>query len=615
MGLSYALTSALSGLRASQTGLQLVSTNIANVQTPGYTKKSAVLDTNVVAGRSAGVRVTQIQREIDTYVQRQLRTESSGLSFSGITAGYLNQLQQVFGTPGGEMSLDSLVGGFTNSLDALATTPSSQSARADVINQARLMTQSLNSMSRDIQAMRQDADRGLQDTVARANAALQGIASINARITSVPSNGEVPPDYLDQRDRYLSDLAEVMDIRVMDNGHDISIFTTGGAALFTGGFPSSLEFEGSTAMSPEALYSEDPAERRLGTVVVYTPNGAPVDLLKDDRLRSGEMKAYAELRDNILVEAQTQLDELAASMAEALGTHQVASTANGTGFDLDLSNLQAGNKISLTYQEPPGGPTRTVTFVRVNDPDALPLANDVTADPNDTVYGIDFSGGLGTVAAQMQAALGADFSVSNAGNTFTFDAATANVDVTGASARVTATTFQNDGLAIPFFVDGGAAGAVYTGSLDGLGQRLGFAGRIQINPALTNDPALLVNYQTSMMSGDASRATFMRDALENAQIQFRRDTGLGGANSPFTGSIADFARGAVESQARNADLSARVHEGQQVVVTSLQDRFVEKSGVDVDEEMAKLLQLQTAYAANARVISTVKEMMDVLMAM
>ena len=105
------------------------------------------------------------------------------------------------------------------------------------------------------------------------------------------------------------------------------------------------------------------------------------------------------------------------------------------------------------------------------------------------------------------------------------------------------------------------------------------------------------------------------DALENASIQYRTDTGLGGATSPFTGSIGDFARGLIETQARNADLAARVQEGQEVVVTSLMDRFAEKSAVDVDEEMSKLLQLQSAYAANARVISTVKEMIDVLLAM
>jgi flagellar hook-associated protein 1 FlgK len=155
----------------------------------------------------------------------------------------------------------------------------------------------------------------------------------------------------------------------------------------------------------------------------------------------------------------------------------------------------------------------------------------------------------------------------------------------------------------------------YTGSVDGVDQRIGFAGRIKVNPALFDDPALLVNYQASMTSGDASRPTFLRDALENAQTQYRTDTGIGGATSPFTGSIADFARNLIETQASNADIASRVQEGQEVVVTSLQDRFAEKSGVDPDVEMGKLLQLQSAYAANARVVSTVKEMLDVLMQM
>src|SRR5690606_31119131 len=141
---------------------------------------------------------------------------------------------------------------------------------------------------------------------------------------------------------------------------------------------------------------------------------------------------------------------------------------NGTGFDLDLASLQAGNKVSLTYTEQPSGTARTVTFVRVEDAASLPLANDLTADPNDTVVGIDFSGGYASVAAQMQAALGADFSVTDAGSVLTFDAATVNVDVTGAAALATATAMTGDGLAFPFFMDGTS---LYTGSVDGTGQR------------------------------------------------------------------------------------------------------------------------------------------------
>ena len=98
MGLSYAQSTALSGLRTTQTGHELVSSNVANVNTRGYTKKSAVLDAAVIAGRTSGVRIASIQREMDTYVQRQLRTVASGLAFSSVAANYLGQLQSLFGT-------------------------------------------------------------------------------------------------------------------------------------------------------------------------------------------------------------------------------------------------------------------------------------------------------------------------------------------------------------------------------------------------------------------------------------------------------------------------------------------------------------------------------------
>ena len=257
-----------------------------------------------------------------------------------------------------------------------------------------------------------------------------------------------------------------------------------------------------------------------------------------------------------------------------------------------------------------------MNFVRVDDPASLPLSNDLTSDPNDQVVGIDFSGGWASVVSQMQTALGAQFQVSSTGANLTVvDAGLGSgVTVDSLDARVTATALTGSGEALPFFVDGGLGGAPYTGSVDGLGQKVGFAGRIQVNAALTADPALLVNFNPPAV-GDATRPTFLRDALENATRTYIRIRASGGPSSPFSGSIADFARGIIEQQGQNAALAQSINEGQQVVVTSLQDRFAEKSSVDVDEEMGKLLQLQTSYAANARVISTVQEMMDILLQM
>jgi flagellar hook-associated protein 1 len=618
MGLSYALSTSLSGLRTTQAGIELVSSNVANVRTPGYTRKDQLLDAAVIAGRTSGVRVAAIQREIDTYVQRQLRTETSGLSFSNVAANYLSQLQGLFGTPGGKTSLDSLVTNFTGALDTLATTPSSQSARQDVLNEAGLLANQLNRLSSDIQDMREDADRGISSTVTRVNNALQNLQKVQEQIGVMATSGNaVSPDLLDQRDLFINQLSELVDIRVAEGSNGrLSIYTTNGAPLFVDNVASTLDFEGSGGIGPHALYSADPAERLIGTVFLVGRDGKKTDLLAGNLLSSGELKAFIEIRDNVLVEAQTQLDELAASMAEALGTRTVAGTAPtapATDWGVDLSDLKAGNKVTFTYTEQPGGQSRTVTLVSVDGTDDLPLSDDLTANPNDRVFGIDFSGTDADIQAQIQAALGGNFNVTYGASALTIDTANpAAVLPSGLSASVTATALTGEGPALPFFTDGAD---YYTGALEDGGQRLGFASRIKVNPALLNDPALLVNYQTPMVSGDAARVTFLRDALENAALQFRTDTGLGGSTSPFTGSIADFARGLIQTQAGNSDLAARVQEGQEVVVTSLLDRYQEKSGVDVDVEMSKLLELQSAYAANARVITTVKEMIDVLLAM
>src|SRR5690606_8996774 len=166
-------------------------------------------DASVIAGRTSGVKIAAIQREIDTYVQRQLRTENSGLAFSNVAANYLGQLQSLFGTPGGSTSLDKLVTNFTGALDALATTPSSQSTRQAVLNEASLLAQQLNSMSASIQTMRDDDDRGISTTVDGINATLQQLEKGQQQIgVMATSDNAVSPDLLGHRDLFIDQLSE-----------------------------------------------------------------------------------------------------------------------------------------------------------------------------------------------------------------------------------------------------------------------------------------------------------------------------------------------------------------------------------------------------------------------
>jgi flagellar hook-associated protein 1 len=79
--------------------------------------------------------------------------------------------------------------------------------------------------------------------------------------------------------------------------------------------------------------------------------------------------------------------------------------------------------------------------------------------------------------------------------------------------------------------------------------------------------------------------------------------------------VADFARRIIEAQGASAEAAARLHSGQSVALAAIESRFSETGAVNIDQEMAHLVQLQTAYGANARVMSAVREMLDLLMRM
>jgi flagellar hook-associated protein 1 FlgK len=369
------------------------------------------------------------------------------------------------------------------------------------------------------------------------------------------------------------------------------------------------------------LWSADEDERGVGTIKLVSPAGHEVDLVADKSIRSGSIAAYLEMRDRTLVEAQAQLDEIAHALATALSDRTVNGTAVAggppDGFNLDVSALLDGNTISLTYTDNTTTQQHRLTIVRVDDSGALPLDNNLTPDPNDTVIGVNFSGGMVGVVAALNTALSATGLVfSNpAGNTLRVvdDGAPDLWDVDAFDATVTASTFNAGDPALPFFFDGGTVG-LYTNTITSAGQqKLGFAGRIAVNSALLSDASRLVIYAGGVADGDPTRPEFMEQQLTSAARLFSSETGIGSANSSYSGTLGDFVRQTLSRQGSAAENAARLNEGQEVVVNALQTRFAERSGVNIDAEMAHLLTLQNAYGANARVLSAVKEMIEMLM--
>jgi flagellar hook-associated protein 1 FlgK len=621
MSLSQALVSAMSGLKVNQAGLALVAANVANADTPGYIRKT--VNQVAVAGNNTGigVRVSAIQRELDTYVQRQLRVENAGASYASTVADMYTRLQTVYGTPGSDNALETIYNNFTSALQALSTSPDDTAARSGVISSAQALAQQLNYMSDSIQGLRQDAELGISDAVTRANEAMSQIAKLNKQLAASPVDDTATASLLDQRDSYIDQLSQLMDINVMSiDNNQVAVFTNSGVQL-VGTEASQISFDPQGTMSPSAQWTNDPATRTVGTLTLKSPYGGETDLIANNSIRSGEIAAYVQMRDQDLVQAQNQLDAIAASMSSALSDKTTAGTAvtSGlqSGFDVDIGGLAAGNTVTINYTDSLTNTPRTITLMRVDDPSVLPLSNEATADPNDTVYGIDFSAGMSTVFGQIQQAIGSTSMVASnpSGTTLRIlnDGPGNIVKVNGVSVTTTATSLTGGSSELPFFTDGNSA---YTGAVTALGsQSVGLAGRITVNSALAADPSKLVTYASGVAAGDGTRPNFLLDQLTQATKQFSPTTGIGTADTPFSGSITTFLRQVISTQGEAANSAQNLKEGQDVVLQSLQQRFNDASSVNVDQEMANLLTLQNSYAANARVMSAVKDMLDTLMKM
>jgi flagellar hook-associated protein 1 FlgK len=624
MSLTQALATAVSGLRVNQAGMSLVAANVANADTPGYVKKTAVQITTAAGSLGVGVRVAAVNRELDQYVQRQLRVETSGAAYATLRSQFYDRMQTVYGVPGSDSALETLYNSFTTSLQALTTSPDSESTRTAVISAAQVLTQQLGSMSNDIQALRSDAELGLSDSVTKANEAMLRIAAINQQLGASGASDGTTAVLQDQRDAYIDQLTNLMDIRVVPtDNNQVNVFTTSGIQL-VGTRASHLEFDAQGTMTPSAEWTDDPATRTVGTITLSASSGGTVDLIASKAFRSGKIASYIEMRDELLPQAQAQLDAVAGALARSLSDKNVASTAAPAsvlpqaGFDLDVSGLLAGNTINLNYTTSTGQ-THKMSLMRVDQAGALPLSNDVTPDPTDEVIGIDFSAGMASVLSQLNTAFGATgMQFSNpAGNTLRAldDGASNLVNINSLSATVTETSLTGGTPALPFFTD---ANASFSGAITSAGKQItGLAGRLTINEALLADPSRLVVYQTSPLTdaGDATRPNFIYNRLTKDALSFSPETGIGTKSVPFGGSLPSFMRQVISQQGDASEAAGNLKAGQDVVLTSLQQRFNDGASVNVDEEMAHLLNLQTAYAANARVLTTIRDMLDTLMRM
>ncbi|MGL9616473.1 flagellar hook-associated protein FlgK [Bradyrhizobium sp. U531] len=622
MGLSSALASAMSGLRANQAALSIVSSNVANAQTPGYVAQSANQIEVTTGDFGSTAMTTGVSRELDTFVQNQLRTETGGGGYADQMANILKQLQSVYGTPGNSGTLETALNNFTTSLQALSTSSGASSAQTVALGAAQALATQLNVTTKGIQSLRSNVEQDLGTSAQAANAAMQQVATINSKLQGLSANDPSAATLMDQRDQAISTLSKYVDVRVTTDGsNQANIYTTTGIQLVGAGLASQFTFASAGAMSATSLYNTDPAKSGVGALNIVLPNGSKVDVVANNVVSSGQIAADLKLRDQTLVQAQNQIDQLAATMSSALSDKTTAgSTVSGppAGFDVDLAGALPGNTATFTYTDTATNTQRQITLVNVTDPAALPLQNATNANPMQ--IGVNFSGGMGAIASALNTALSTShlsFSAAPApANATTLrvtddNSGLAKVNSATTSKTISSLTSGNPQLAV--FTDGGQA--LYTGAITSSGSQLtGLAGRIKVNTQLAADPTRMSVYNTSPVtpSGDTTRSDYLYSQLTSAVFSYSPQSGLGSANQPFTGSVSNYLQQFLSIQANASTQATQLQQGQSVVVSTLQAKFDSTSKVNLDSEMSNLIQLQNAYAANAHVMSVVQSMMNTL---
>lgn len=309
--LGSALRTASSGLIANQRAMDAVANNVANVNTPGYSRKVVHFESRTYNGASAGVDLGPLMRTIDDGLIKNIRSERGTLGALSAQTDYLSRIGDLFGSPESNTSLSHRLAEFDGAIRSLALAPHDLLGQREVVRRAGDITLALGHSTKTIQTLRADADAAISQTVGEINGLVDRLADLTATIVRDTAVGRETGDAEDQRDRAIDRLAELIDIRVFARGNgDVAILTSDGRAMLDGA-AAPMSHDGVTVVDATSSY----AAGNFGAITIGS--GATARDITEE-VRGGKLAGLVELRDEILPDLQSTLDTLAAEVRESV---------------------------------------------------------------------------------------------------------------------------------------------------------------------------------------------------------------------------------------------------------------------------------------------------------
>lgn len=616
-------------LAAAQGALSTISHNIANVNTPGYSRQEAVLST--ASGQftgsgffGRGVDLTTVRRQYDQFLMGAVQSNTAQASADAARSDAMAQLDSLFSDP--ELGIGAAVDGLFSAAGDLGNRPADTSVRQAFVARADLLAQRVTAVGGQLSEMGQLADLRLTQSVAQVNQRLTEIKTLNNQIAQAQASGHAPNDWLDQRDVALQALNELIGVSTvaLPDG-TINLFGSNGAPLLVGNQQSQLQAV------------PDPADAsRLGLQLKVGAITQPLD----GQSLGGGISGLVRFRNDDLANAMNQVGRLAVVLADSFNTQQsLGVDANGVPGRALFTVPQP-----VTRANSANSGSNTITATISNSADLKP--SDYQVDWNGTAYTITrLSDGHTTNTAMVPATMdGLTFTSSGpigAGDSYTvqpYAAAANGLSAQSLSPREIATGYaatvesaaSNSGNAavrqfqvnrqtpdttLPvtiafnnppttFNVTGLASGNL-TNVPYNPGQRMPAAPADYNGWSLTLDGPAVAG-DSFVVKKTLSPANNNGNALAFGRLADSALVDGATLNESYATLVGDVGI-RIQSARDTANVSSRL-------LSESSSRQQNVSGVNLDEEAANLLRYQQAYQASAKIIQASQQLFDTLLA-
>ncbi|MGZ5960962.1 MAG: flagellar hook-associated protein FlgK [Rhizomicrobium sp.] len=709
MSLNGITSAALSTLQTNSAALRTVSDNIANVNTPGYTRRVVNLEAQTSGGILTGVDIASIERVVDKFLSSETLSSTASSSRFDAQNSIFNQLNGLLGKPGDANSLTASLANITNVLGQAALSPTASASQQSVLTAFQGLASTISNLSTSISGLRDQVDQQVSSNVSDVNALIKQVYDLNTQAKTALINGDSSSAILDQRDVALQNLSKLVGIRSIElpDGR-VSVSTNDGVSLVGDTYAQLSYAPGASNGTYGAITSQD----------INPQSGQPIGQPQNiqSHIDSGQLKGLIDMRDGTLADLNQELGNLAETTANAYNTQNNANASFPPPTSLTGRNtgLVAGDALNFTGK----------TTIAVADANGN-LVSRVDVDFDAGTLSVDggapaaFGNTVGGFTAALNGALGANGTASFVDGALTISATGTNgiitkddpatpanrgasgfsqffglndlfrsavptVKATGLSAGdaggyaagssismsltgpngevaktatvsivagmtignvVTALNTAMNGQAI-FTLNGdgsisetqptalsdfnlnvtadttqrGTTGVSFT-QLFGIGvnQTAQAALSFSVNPQLAASPQRLATAQPQITAATVAGGTVVTHgdnsglvALENVGNTKQSFTAAGGIAAEVA-SLSDYGAAFYQDVATRATTATANQTAQDDRLQEAQSRQAATSGVNLDEELSKMMTYQQSYAAGARMLTVVQQLFTTLL--